>query len=255
MKGSRFFQSTGFIVLVFLYLPIFVLVINSFNESRFGGVWEGFSLKWYEKLMVERAVWQALYNSLTIAGITTIVTTILGTTAALAMQKYYTFLQKTHYAIMYLPLVIPDVLMGVSLLLFFVSLSIDLGLATVCIAHITFCVSYVTMLVRSRLQNFDYTLIEAALDLGASSWDVFIRILVPHLWPALFAAALLTFTLSLDDFVITFFVVGPGVTTLPIYVYSMIKFGSPQLINALSVLLLTTTFGIVWLTHRLLEKK
>jgi spermidine/putrescine transport system permease protein len=255
MKKDRFFRSTAFVVLVFLYLPIFVLVVNSFNESRFGGEWSGFSLKWYEKLLVERSVWQALYNSLTIAGIVTVVTTTLGTCAALAMQKYDSFLQKTHYAIMYLPLVIPDVLMGISLLLFFVSLSIGLGLVTVCIAHITFCVSYVTMLVRARLQNFDYTLVEAAYDLGASSWNVFSQILVPHLWPAIFASSLLTFTLSLDDFVITFFVVGPGVTTLPIYVYSMIKFGSPQLINALSVILLSVTFCIVWLTHRLLEKK
>jgi spermidine/putrescine transport system permease protein len=255
MKGRRFFENFGFFVLVFLYLPIVVLVINSFNESRFGGVWSGFSLKWYEKLLTERAVWQALYNSLTIAGITTVVTTILGTSAALALQRYQSFLQKTHYAIMYLPLVVPDVLMGVSLLLFFVSLGFGLGLTTVCIAHITFCVSYVTMLVRSRLQSFDYTLVEAAYDLGATTRDVFFRILIPHLWPAMFASLLLTFTLSLDDFVITFFVVGPGVTTLPIYVYSMIKFGSPQLINALSVILLSVTFCIIWLTHRLVEKK
>jgi spermidine/putrescine transport system permease protein len=145
--------------------------------------------------------------------------------------------------------------MGVSLLLFFVSLKWPLGLFTVFIAHTTFCISYVTMLVRARLQNFDYSLVEAAYDLGATSWDVFYKIMIPYLTPAIFAGALLCFTLSIDDFVITFFVVGPGVTTLPIYVYGMIKFGSPPLINALSTILIVLTFCIVWLTHHLSEKK
>lgn len=255
MKSGRFSLLLAIAVLLFLYLPIVVLVINSFNESRFGGLWTGFSLKWYEKLWNERAIWTALTNSLLIAFVSTLVATVLGTLAALSLYKYRTFFQKSHYGLIYIPLVIPDILMGISLLLFFVSLKISLGLTTVFIAHTTFCISYVTMLVRARLQNFDTALVEAAYDLGASSWDVFYRIIIPFLSPAILSAALLSFTLSIDDFVITFFVVGPGVTTLPIYVYSMIKFGSPPLINALATIMLVVTFCIVWFTHRLSEKK
>ena len=242
-------------VLFFLYLPIVVLIANSFNESRFGGVWTGFSLKWYEKLWNERAIWSALSNSLLIGALSTVVATVLGTLAALALYKYKSFLQKTHFGLIYIPLIIPDILMGVSLLLFFVSLKWSLGLFTVFIAHTTFCISYVAMLVRARLDNFDKALVEAAYDLGANAWEVFYRVMIPYLSPAILAGALLAFTLSIDDFVITFFIVGPGVTTLPIYVYSMIKFGSPPLINALSTVLIIVTFCIVWLSHHLSEKK
>src|SRR5262245_55237057 len=155
MKAQRFSFSLATIVLVFLYLPIVILAINSFNESRFGGVWTGFSLKWYEKLLTERSIWHALTNSLIIATVATVGSTVLGTMAALALYKYKSLLQKTHHFLLYTPLVIPDILMGISLLLFFVSLKIDLGLLTICIAHITFCVSYIAMLIRARLQNFD----------------------------------------------------------------------------------------------------
>lgn len=252
MKQKR---TSLFLAGCVLYLPIVVLIANSFNESRFGGVWTGFSLKWYEKLWNERAIWSALTNSLLIATLSTVVATVLGTLAALALYKYKSFLQKSHYGLIYTPLIIPDILMGVSLLLFFVSLKWSLGLFTVFIAHTTFCISYVAMLVRSRLDNFDRALVEAAYDLGATSWDVFYRVMIPYLSPAILAGALLAFTLSIDDFVITFFIVGPGVTTLPIYVYSMIKFGSPPLINALSTVLIVVTFCIVWFSHHLSEKK
>lgn len=255
MKQKRTSLFLAGCVLFFLYLPIVVLIANSFNESRFGGVWTGFSLKWYEKLWNERAIWSALTNSLLIATLSTVVATVLGTLAALALYKYKSFLQKSHYGLIYTPLIIPDILMGVSLLLFFVSLKWSLGLFTVFIAHTTFCISYVAMLVRSRLDNFDRALVEAAYDLGATSWDVFYRVMIPYLSPAILAGALLAFTLSIDDFVITFFIVGPGVTTLPIYVYSMIKFGSPPLINALSTVLIVVTFCIVWFSHHLSEKK
>ncbi len=255
MKSGRLSLFLAGFVLFFLYLPILVLIANSFNESRFGGVWTGFSLKWYEKLWNERAIWTALTNSLIIATFSTLVATVLGTLAALAIYKYKSFFQKSHYGLIYIPLIIPDILMGVSLLLFFVSLNWSLGLFTVFVAHTTFCISYVAMLVRSRLQNFDHALIEAAYDLGANSWDVFYRVMIPYLSPAIIAGALLAFTLSIDDFVITFFIVGPGVTTLPIYVYGMIKFGSPPLINALSTVMIVVTFCIVWLSHHLSEKK
>ncbi|HRD55529.1 MAG TPA: ABC transporter permease subunit [Parachlamydiaceae bacterium] len=253
MNKSRFPLIMTIGVLIFLYLPIIILVINSFNESRFGDIWNGFSLKWYESLFKERAIWDAVYNSLIIAISSTVASTILGSLAASVLYRYKNSkLQKFNYALIYTPLILPDILMGISLLLFFIFLNIKLGLFTIFIAHTTFCLSYVTMVILSRLQNFDFALVEAAQDLGANSWQIFKRILLPLLTPGILAAALLSFTLSIDDFVITFFVAGPGATTLPVYVYGMIKFGSPQLINALSTLLLSLTFLIVSATHCLL---
>ncbi len=252
MKRSRFPFYVTLIVMLFLYVPIIILVINSFSESRFGGVLTGFSLKWYEKLFEERAMWHALRNSLVIGVSATVVSTVLGTTAALALYRYKTKLQKVHYGLIYTPLVIPDILMGIALLLFFVLINLQLGLFTIFVAHTTFCMSYVTMVVLTRLQNFDYSIIEAAQDLGANAWTVFRRILFPLLAPGICAGALLAFTLSIDDFVITFFVAGKGAITLPIYIYSMIKFGSTPIINALSCIMLLLTFAVVWFTKNIL---
>ncbi|MDF2549976.1 MAG: spermidine/putrescine transport system permease protein potC [Chlamydiales bacterium] len=252
---NRFSMSITALALAFLYLPIIILIISSFNESRFGGGFGNFSLKWYSQLFQERAIWKALSNSLIIAISATAASTILGTLAALALFRFQTSrLQKAHIALIYTPLVIPDILMGISLLLFFMLLNISLGLFTIFIAHTTFCLSYVTMVVLSRLQNLDFSVVEAAQDLGANWWIVLKRVLIPILMPGIGASALLAFTMSLDDFIITFFVSGPGSTTLPIYVYSMIKFGSPPLINALSALLLVVTFAIVWVSQRLTKE-
>lgn len=251
MKRNQFPFWMTIAVLLFLYLPILILIFNSFNESRFGGVWSGFSLKWYYKLFEEKAVWNALRNSLIVGISSTVASTILGSLAAYAIYRYKrSKIQKVHYGLIYTPLILPDILMGISLLLFFVFLNIKLGLFTIFLAHTTFCMSYVTMVVLSRLQNFDYSLIEAAQDLGANTWQTFHKVLLPFLAPGIAAGALLAFTLSIDDFVITFFVAGPGSTTLPIYVYGMIKFGSPPLINALSAIMLVATSLIVWLIHR-----
>ena len=237
-------------VLIFLYLPIIMLMITSFNESRFGGIWTGFTFKWYSRLLEEKDLWVALSNSLIVGISATIVSTIIGTVAAFALHRYKTRLQKIHYGLIYTPLVIPDILMGISLLLFFVILNIDLGLFTVFIAHTTFCISYVTMVMLSKLQNFDFSLVEAAQDLGANTRTTVRKILLPLLTPGITAGALLAFTLSIDDFVITYFVAGPGATTLPLYIYGMIKLGSTPIINALSVIILLLTFLIVWITQR-----
>lgn len=255
MKRHRLPLIITICVLVFLYLPIISLIITSFNESRFGGDWTGFSLKWYKKLLEEKAVWGALKNSLLIGLTATIASTFLGTTAAFALHRYKSQLQKIHYGLIYVPLILPDILMGVSLLLFFISINLQLGFFTIFIAHTTFCLSYVTMVMLGRLQLFDNALIEAAQDLGASQWEILRKIKLPLLAPGIIAAALLSFTLSIDDFVITFFVAGPGATTLPVYVYGMIKFGSPPIINALSSIFLVLTFIIVSLTHYFAEEK
>ncbi len=228
--------------LLFFYLPIILLVINSFNASRTGGSWGGFTLKWYEQLFSAREIWHALRNTLVVAVMATAASTIIGTTAAIALHRYRGRLQNAHYFLVYTPLVVPEILLGISMLLFFVALKVNLGLTTVILAHITFCISYVAMAVLSRLQDFDVTIIEAARDLGANSWTTTWSILIPVIFPGIMAGALLAFTLSIDDFVISFFVAGPGSTTLPIHIYSMIKRGSMPLINALSTILLAITF-------------
>lgn len=251
MKSSH--SRLCFIVTLFvfalLYLPIVMLVVNSFNESRFGGSWGGFSLKWYTRLFNEKQMWVALKNSLIVAFSSTIISTFLGTCAAFALHSYRSKLQRVHYFLVYTPLVLPDILMGISLLLLFFAVNIKLGLLTIIIAHTTFCISYVAMVMLSKLQNFDFSVVEAAQDLGASRWTVLRRILLPLLTPAILSGGLLAFTLSLDDFVITFFMAGEGTMTLPLYIYGKIKLGTTPTINALSTLILAVTFTAIWVAQ------
>jgi len=242
LRKSRFPGILTWIVLLFLYLPILLLVVNSFNTSKTGGNWAGFTLQWYSDLFLARDIWFALRNTLFVAFVATAISTILGTTAACALHRYKGRIQNAHYVLVYTPLVVPEILTGVSLLLFFVALKVQLGLTTVIIAHVTFCIGYVAMAVLARLQDFDDTILEAAHDLGANTWQTTWKVLVPVIFPGILSGALLAFTLSVDDFVISFFVAGPGSTTLPIQIYSMIRRGNLALINALSTLLLAVTF-------------
>ena len=251
MKRSRLPLAVTWLLLAFFYLPIAVVVLNSFNGAPFGSTFEGPTLDWYRQLFGHREIWQAVVNSLVIGLGATMVSVVLGTTAAIALHRYHSRLQRAHYAVIYAPLVVPEILMGISLLLFFGAIGLELGLFTIFLAHVTFCVSYVAMVVLGRLQDFDDAVIEAAQDLGAGWWTITWKILVPLLAPGILAGALLAFTLSIDDFVISFFVAGPGSTTLPIRIYSMIKHGNPPLINALSTLLLVVTFVAVWVSQRL----
>ena len=256
MKRSKLPGLTLLLVMVFFYLPILILVINSFNEHKYGGAWTGFTFKWYVRLFQDEAVWNALCNSLIVAGISTITSTLLGTLAAYALHRFDSRLQRVHNGLIYMPLVLPDILMGMSLLLFFVAIGFQLGLASICIAHITFCISYVAMVVLARLQDFDFSMLEAAYDLGANSWTATTRVLLPALAPGIAAGALLAFTLSIDDFVITFFVAGPGSSTLPVHIYSMMKHSRfMPVINALSTLLLMATFVAVGASQLINKKK
>ncbi|MBO5255206.1 MAG: ABC transporter permease subunit [Opitutales bacterium] len=244
------------LVIIFMYLPIVMLISMSFNASRYGGAWTGFSFKWYVALFKDHSVINATMNTLFVALVATFFSTIIGTLAAWVLNAYKrSNTQKMHYALIYAPLVIPDVLMGISLLLMFVSLKINLGLATVIMAHITFCVSFVAFTVLARLQDFDFNLIQAAQDLGASSTRIFIKIILPLLLPGIVAGAMMAFTLSMDDFVVTFFVGGPGSTTLPVKVYSMMKHGPPAIINALSVVFMAVTFTVAIIGNLLTRKK
>lgn len=252
MKRSRIPWVVSMLVLTFFYLPILFLVLQSFNEAKYGGAWRGFTLKWYALLFDSPAVWRAVQNTAVVALTSTMVSTVLGTLAAWTLHRYHSRLQGFHYLLVYAPLVFPDILMGISLLLLFVNMGVPLGLPTVMLAHITFCSSYVAFVVLGRLQDFDDSLIEASRDLGAGWWTLTTRIILPILWPGILAGALLAFTLSIDDFVITFFVSGPGSATLPVYVFSMMKMGSPTLINALCTLFMLVTFTIVILGQRFL---
>lgn len=243
-------------VLAFFYLPIVVLVANSFNPARFSSRWQGFSLVWYRRLFESPEVWQALKNTLIVAVAVTAISVVLGTLAAFALHRYAASrLQRVHYTLIYAPLVVPEILMGIGLLMAFVAAGVPLGLVTIILAHVTFCVSFVAMTVLGRLQDFDFSVVEAARDLGAGWGRIVRRVLVPMLMPGIAAGALLAFTLSVDDFVITFFVAGPGATTLPLRIYSMIKFGAPPMINALSTLLLAVTVTAVLASRRLSRSK
>ena len=252
MKPSRFPLLTTIAVLVFFYLPIAALVGKSFNDSRFSPEWKGFTLKWYARLFEREDILLALVNSLKVALAAASCSMILGTAAAFALHRYRSKLQDTHRTMVYVPLVLPDILMGMSLLLLFITLGVSLSLVTISIAHITFCLSYVALVVLARLQDFDSSLIEAARDLGANRIQAFLKVTLPNLLPGILAGGLLAFTLSIDDYVITFFVKGPGADTLPTVVYSMIKKSKElPVINALSTLMLLLTFAAVGISQYL----
>lgn len=224
-------------IFLFLYVPILILIIYSFNANKVVGVWTGFSLDWYRQLLQNQAVIDAFGVSMWVALWSTLVSTILGTLAALVLERYRFFGKLTFDAVLYLPIIIPDIVMALSTLLFFVVAGIALSRYTILIAHVAFNISFVALVVRARLANMDARLEEAAADLGANEWQIFRRVTLPLLMPGIISGALLAFTLSLDDFVITFFVAGPGSTTLPVRVYSMIKFGVSPEVNAISTLM------------------
>jgi spermidine/putrescine transport system permease protein len=224
-------------IFVFLYVPILILIAYSFNENKVVGVWSGFSTAWYAKLFQDEAVVSALTVSLWVAFWSTLISTILGTLAALAMERHRFRGKLLLDAGMYLPVIIPEIVMALSTLLFFVLATVALSRYTILITHVAFNISFVAIVVRARLADMDANLEEAAADLGADEWHTFHRVTLPLLMPGIVAAALLAFTLSLDDFVITFFVSGPGSTTLPVRVYSMIKFGVTPEVNAVSTLM------------------
>lgn len=251
MKPSRLPLVTSMLVLGFFYLPIAMLFAQSFNAAKFGGQWTGFSFRWYQELWGRDDIHQAAWNTLLIATVSTLASVILGSLAAWCIHRYKSRTQRVHYGLIYAPLVVPDILMGLSLLFFFVNIGSSLNLTTIILAHTTFCLSYVTLVMLGRLQDFDESMIEAAQDLGASWPTIIRRILLPLLGPGIAAGALLAFTLSIDDFVITFLVSGPGNTTLPVKIFSMMRRSSPQVINALSVIFMSVTFIIVLLSQRL----
>ena len=224
-------------IFIFLYLPIVILIIFSFNENRFVSVWTGFSLQWYVEVFNDRQLGVTFRNSMWLAIWSTIISTIFGTLTAIALERFKFFGKRTYDAILYLPIIIPDIVMALSTLMFFVFIGVALSRYTILIAHVAFNISFVAVVVRARLADMDSSLEEAAADLGANPWQTFIRVTVPLLLPGIIAGALLAFTLSLDDFVITFFMAGPNSTTLPVEIFSRLRRGVTPEINAISTLM------------------
>lgn len=243
---SRFNMASLALGLAFLYLPIAILVIYSFNDSRLVTVWGGWSLRWYRALLEDSAILQAAWVSLRIALLSATAATILGTLAALALVRAGRFRGRLPFsAMIYAPLVLPEVIIGLSLLLLFVALNVDRGFWTTVMAHTTLTMCFVTVIVQSRLLSFDWSLEEAAMDLGCPPVRAFLTVTLPLILPAILSGWMLAFTLSLDDFVIATFTTGPGATTLPIRIYSEVRLGVKPEINAICTLMIATVAVIV----------
>ena len=250
IRCPKVFVWSSAAVLLFLYVPIVVLMVLSFNDSSMGAMWKGFSLRWYDKLFHNPAFLEAMINSVIIAIVSTSLSLFLGVGAAIALEGSRGRLLPWINMGLVLPLVIPEILLGVALLMMFVLIQMPLGFMTIIVGHGVFSLPLTIVIIRARLKKLDPTWEDAARDLGATSWEVLLHITLPLLKPAMVGAGLLAFTVSLDDFVVTFFVAGPGSTTLPLKVFSMIKTGITPEINALSALLVLVSIlgvGCSWL--------
>jgi spermidine/putrescine transport system permease protein len=236
---------------VFLHLPLVVLMVFSFNRSRFSVQWKGFTLDWFTRLAHRPDVLRAFRLSVLVGLTSTAIATILGTLLAVALARYTLRGRRLYEGLLYLPIVTPEIVAGISLLILFSTLGITLGLGTIIVAHTAFSLPFVTVVVLARMAGMDRALEEAAMNLGADELTTFRRVTLPQLLPGIMAAALLAFTLSFDDFVITFFVAGVGSTTLPLVVYSMVRKSVEPTINAISTLMLIVTTVLVWAADRL----
>jgi spermidine/putrescine transport system permease protein len=248
------FSGYALLFYLFLFSPIVLLVLFSFNQSRFPTHWTGFTLDWYVELFNDYAIGQALKNSLIVTTTSTVIATVIGTMVAVAMERYRFRAKTAVDGVLFLPIIIPDIAMAIMLLAFFVLVGMQLGLTTIIIAHVAFNISFVAVIVRARMASIDPQLAEAARDLYANEWKEFWRVTFPQLIPGILAGALFAFILSFDDYVISFFTSGPGSTTLPIRIYGMVRKGITPEINAVSSLMLLASFLLVPLTLWLQRK-
>ena len=248
-------------VYLFLYIPVILLIVLSFNDSRYAIVWEGFTTRWYESLLAGQTIgrvnpevaWVALQNSIIIAVVTVVVSVVFGTMLALALDRYVFPGKSLFTGVVYMPLIIPSIVMGISLLLFFNRANITQGIGTAIIGHIAFDISYVTVIVLARLGNVDRSLEEAAQDLGARELETFRYVTLPLIKPGILAGALLGFALSFDDFVVTFFIIG-NQNTLPIFFFSMVRQGISPGVNVVATLILVATLGLIGLAQWLQDE-
>jgi spermidine/putrescine transport system permease protein len=250
---------------VFLYAPIVILVLFSFTTDAFGAKMEGFTFSWYTELLRDRRLMGATLNTVQVGLVSTLISTILGTTLALALERYRFRGRVAVDALLYLPVVIPEIVMALSLLAFFAfsfsileglfGIKMSNGIVTVILSHIAFSISFVVIVVRASLKGFDRRLEEAAQDLGANEWQTFWRVTFPIILPGIIGGALLAFTISLDDFIISFFTTGPGVTLLPVEVYAQVKRAVTPKINAISTLMLLVSMLLVLLSQAVQRKR
>lgn len=246
----------SFLVFTFFYTPIIVLMVFSFNDSKVGTAWTGFTFDWYLKLFSNAQIMSAVKNSLYIAFVSTLIAAVLGTLAALALHRYGFPGKKVADFLFYIPIIIPDIVVAVSLLAVYGFLKQSLGLSTAIPGHVVITTSYVVLVLLARLSGLDKGYEEAAKDLGANGWQTFWKITFPLIFPGLLAGCLLAFTISLDEFVISFFTTGPGSDTLPVLVYSMVRLGVSPEINALSSLMILTIVIVIAIAGgRILQTK
>ncbi|MGL4600429.1 MAG: spermidine/putrescine ABC transporter permease PotC [Plesiomonas sp.] len=253
---GRIFRS-GFMLTVYayLYIPIGILIANSFNQSKYGIKWEGFSLNWYERLMNNDSLIQAALHSITISVLSATMATLIGAMAAVALFRYRFRGKPFVSGMLFVVMMSPDIVMAISLLALFVVTGVSLGFWSLLFAHITFCLPFVVVTVYSRLKGFDVKMLEAARDLGASETVILRKILLPLAMPAVAAGWLLSFTLSLDDVVVSSFVTGPTYEILPLKIYSMVKVGVSPEVNALATLMLAGSLVLIITSQLLLRKK
>lgn len=242
------------LVMIFFYLPIVILVGYSFNSSRLNIVWQGFTLDWYAAIWRDAVLVASLYNSLYVAIVTTILSVVLGTGGAWLLFRYRFPAVRMLSTLIFIPMIIPEVIMGVSLLIFFVAVHLELGYATIIISHVTFCFPFVMVAVQARLAGLDPSLEEAAQDLGATPLQAFRKILVPYLAPAILSGALMSFTLSLDELIVTYFTASAGTRTLPLEIFGRVKKGLDPTLNAISTVFILSTVVLVIVTE-LLKKR
>ncbi|EKT60749.1 spermidine/putrescine ABC transporter permease PotC [Providencia burhodogranariea] len=243
------------IIYAYLYIPIIILIVNSFNESRFGINWQGFSTKWYELLMNNDSLLQAAGHSLTMAVISATFATIIGTLTAVALFRYRFRGKPFVGGMLFVVMMSPDIVMAISLLVLFMILGVSLGFWTLLFSHITFCLPFVVVTVYARLKDFDVKMLEAARDLGAGEFTILRKIILPLALPAVVAGWLLSFTLSMDDVVVSSFVTGPSYEILPLKIYSMVKVGVSPEVNALATILLLMSLILVCLSQWVMRDK
>jgi len=252
--SPRLLSLGCFLLFVFMYAPLLVVIVYSLTPTEYGVSWEGFTLKWYQAVLANENIKAALKVSLMVAIPTVLISTAIGTITAFTLYRSKFFGRALYQGILYIPLIMPDLVIGVSLLLLYTFLKLELGVFTILLAHISFSIPLTTLVIIARMQRIDRSLEDAAMDLGADEWTTMRKVTLPLLKPGILAAALLTFPWSFNDFVITFFVSGVGSSTLPIRVFSMIRLGVSPVINALGTLIVVIPLILV-VIGLLLEKR
>lgn len=243
------------LIYLFFYVPIVILIVYSFNNSTYSMLWHGFTWSWYQQLIGDTSLQTIAVHSLIVGILAATSATIIGTLTAVTLYRYQFYGRKLLHTLIFILIVSPDIVMGISLLILYSTMKISLGFLTLLFAHITFCIPFVAVTVYSRITGLDKNIFEAARDLGAKDFTIFLRIIIPLLWPAIIAGWLLSFTLSLDDVIISYFVTGPDFQILPLQIFSMVRLGVTPEVNALCSVMFSVTLFIVIISQLMLRKK